>query len=293
MIPSRGACEICKTVSSCADCRAYKRERPMEPEAMNVSDDYTVVPIKDGYAIRGDSRNVGVQQATREITGPIGLLIADPPYGNVLKKVRWDKVKVSAKQYALEMNEWLQCWRSHMTKGGAVYVWGGTGTPGFRPFFHLLCEAEEEGAFELAMLITWKKRRAYGVPKNYLFTREECAYFVCGAANQPAKFHVPLLAQERGYAGYNKGYPAKSEFLRRGAVWTDINEIFKGKVHDAQKPEALAQVMIETHTDAGDWVVDPFAGSGSTALAARKLGRRFVVIENDDRIFDEMVERLK
>lgn len=63
-----------------------------------------------------------------------------------------------------------------MTPGSAFYVWGGIGNVGFRPFFKYVSEVEEKDKFELANLITWKKRRAYGLSYNYLFTREELAY---------------------------------------------------------------------------------------------------------------------
>jgi DNA modification methylase len=143
----------------------------------------------------------------------------------------------------------------------------------------------------LRNLITWKKRRAYGKKDDYLFVREECAWLVNG--DKPKTFNIPLLDQERGYAGYNKDYPAKSKYLRLTDVWTHINEIFKGKQHIAQKPEQLAQIMIKTHTKKGDTVMDPFAGSGSTGLAARKMDRQFILIERDPGNFQIICKRLK
>ena len=46
------------------------------------------------------------------------------------------------------------------------------------------------------------------------------------------------------------------------------------------------------NTNVDDWVIDPFAGSGTTAFAAMRLARRFVVIENDEKTFEEMLTRL-
>jgi DNA modification methylase len=110
---------------------------------------------------------------------------------------------------------------------------------------------------------------------------------------KPRRFNVPLLEEKRGYAGFNKKYPAKSEFYRRTNVWTDITEIMQGKVHDAQKQQRVIEIPIEVHTQPGEFVIDPFAGSGTTALAAAKLGRRFVVIEKDEKIFEDMLTRLR
>ena len=43
----------------------------------------------------------------------------------------------------------------------------------------------------------------------------------------------------------------------------------------------------------GDWVIDPFAGAGTTAYACRELGRKFVIIENQKEYYDDLVERLR
>jgi site-specific DNA-methyltransferase (adenine-specific) len=152
---------------------------------------------------------------------------------------------------------------------------------------------EAGNVLQLANLVTWSKKRAYGTKTNYLFTREECAYFIKGDAKHPRCFNVPYLATKRGYAGYNAKYPAKSEYYRRTNVWTDINEIFRGKLHPTQKQQRLYEVMIEIHTVPGEWVVDPFCGAGTAALACRKLGRQFCVLERDPVYYNRTVELLK
>jgi DNA modification methylase len=48
-------------------------------------------------------------------------------------------------------------------------------------------------------------------------------------------------------------------------------------LHPTQKPVALFEYLIRTYTQPGDLVIDPFVGSGTTALAARNTGRRFIV----------------
>jgi modification methylase len=191
------------------------------------------------------------------------------------------------------MVDWTICLSKLTLPGGALYVWGGIGRPTFRPFFRYLSVVERLTPFQLSTLITWKKRRGYGIQWGYLFTREELAYFVLGDPKEPRRFVVPLLEEERGYAGFNAKYPAKSKYLRRSNVWTDVTEILKGKIHEAQKPERVCEIPIEVHMEPGEWVLDPFAGSGTTAAAARKLGRRFVVVEKDKTEFDKLVARLR
>lgn len=244
----------------------------------------------DGIAILGDSTDPNVLQTVMDEVGFVHLIIADPPYGNIVNE-SWDKVKVSDLDFATWMINWTDMWSFSLWPGGAFYVWGGIGKPGFRPFLKYLTGVESKD-FQLSSLITWSKKRAYGVQNNYLFTREELAYFIKGDAKKPSIFNVPYLKELRGYAGYNKKYPAKDARYRRTNVWTDINEIFKGKIHPTQKPQRTSEVIIETHTNPGDWVIDTFAGAGTTAFAARALGRKFVVIDSNVEYFDDMVKRL-
>lgn len=207
--------------------------------------------------------------------GCIDLVITDPPYGNIVK-AKWDQAWTMEDQWELtrEIGRILK-------PGGTAFVWGGIGKPGYRRiFYEWLSEVEVSSGLTLWDHITWGKRRAYGRPDRLLFTREEVAMLVKG--DKPATFHVPLLDKKRGYAGFNKKYPAKSEFLRVTNVWSDISELFRGKIHEQEKPWELAARMISMSSNPGDLVVDMFAGSGSTGLAAEKLGLRYLLIEQSD-----------
>lgn len=248
----------------------------------------------------------------------LALTLTDPPFGNIVPD-HWDKVESSDAAFAQWMVDWTNKISLMSLERSALYVFGGIGTPNFRPFYRYIVEAEIQTPYKLANHITWSKKRGYGIQHNYLFTREELAYLHLGDdIRKPRVFNVPLLDAKRGYAGYDKNHPAKSEFFRRTSVWRDIvahvlkegaykagrvdvgqvlldsiaenyrsdvwediTEILRGKLHTAQKPERLMEIPIEVHTHPGEWVFDPFAGSGTTALAAMKLGRSFIVMERD------------
>lgn len=253
-----------------------------------------VVELRSGFAIQGDSTTPEAIALALSLVGScVPLIIADPPYGNVIDAT-WDRWSGDEASFADWMLRWTEAWRSALLANAAFYVWGGVGTPGFRPFFSYLSRVEKETSLLLANLITWKKRRAYGVQHNYLFTREECAYLINGPdVRRPRMFNVPLLHERRGYAGFDPAHPAKSEFYRRSNVWTDVTEVMRGKVHPAQKAQRVIEVPIEVHTAPGEWVIDPFAGSGTTALAAVGLRRRFLVMEACPSTFETMVERIR
>lgn len=251
------------------------------------------VQFNDGLAILGDFTELEVRLAIERTTGPLNLTHADPPYGNVVGEY-WDKIEVRDSVFASQMLTWTKMIAKMTADRGALWVWGGIGKPLFRPFYRYLVEVEMDGDFLLANHITWKKKRAYGIQHNFLFTREEIAVLHKGHdIKKPLIFNIPLLDKLRGYAGYDPEHPAKSEFLRRTNVWDDITEIFRGKMHEAQKPIAVVEIPIQVHTNPGDWVLDPFAGSGTTGIVARKNDRRFVVVERDEKIFEMMVARLR
>lgn len=65
------------------------------------------------------------------------------------------------------------------------------------------------------------------------------------------------------------------------------------RVHPSQKPVDLLKYLISTYTKEGETVLDCFAGSGSTGVAAKELNREFIGIEKELEIFNTMIERLK
>jgi adenine-specific DNA-methyltransferase len=80
-------------------------------------------------------------------------------------------------------------------------------------------------------------------------------------------------------------------------VWSDVS--FQGIAREGgvvfarnKKPERLVERVIEMATDAGDWVLDPFLGSGTTAAVAHKMGRRWIGIERGAHLDAMCVPRL-
>jgi DNA modification methylase len=251
-----------------------------------------IVQLPGGIAIHADSTLDTTRQTVADHCDTIACIIADPPYGHIIKH-SWDNEYDNQHAHAQWMLDWTQLWADPLTPGGAFWVWGSYGKPDFRPYFQYLANVEQAGILQIANYITWKKKRARGIQWGMLQTREDLAYMVRGTYNKPRCFTPPYLEEKRGYPGYNKQYPAKSEYLRRGSVWTDITEILRGKTHPTQKPTKLYTIMIEATTRPGDWIIDPFAGSGVTAHAARETDRRYVIIERDKTYFDQMVESLR
>lgn len=77
----------------------------------------------------------------------------------------------------------------------------------------------------------------------------------------------------------------------RAAIWRYMVERGQ-KVHPTQKPERLLRDLVDQFTVEGETVFDPFCGSGTTGVAALKLGRSFIGFERDAKHFDTARKRL-
>lgn len=65
------------------------------------------------------------------------------------------------------------------------------------------------------------------------------------------------------------------------------------RCHTTQKPEALMAALIADFTDENDLILDPFAGSGTTGVAAKRLGRRAILIEREEKYCEVAAKRLQ
>lgn len=254
----------------------------------------------DGVLLRADITDQNVINYVRNITDlPFGLLSADAPYLDIVPE-KWDKINNTNKflrddeVFAAWMADWCLRWFDILEEGAAGYIFGGTGKPGSRPFYLFLrdMEIKSQGKINLANHITLMKKRAFGLKYNYLYIREEIGYFLKSEdIKKPRIFNIPLTDKLRGYEGYNAKYKAKSPYLRYGNVW-QITELFKNKLHICEKPYEVNRIIIETHTNPGDIVLDLFSGSGSCSAAARKLNRKWIAIELDPTNFDIIAKRM-
>ena len=92
--------------------------------------------------------------------------------------------------------------------------------------------------------------------------------------------------------GKGKYYPQITD----GHIPTNVLE-FKcvdnySRRHSSEKPVALLEYLVKTYTETLDIVLDNTMGSGSTGVACKNLGRRFIGIEKDKKYFDIAVERI-
>lgn len=199
----------------------------------------------------------------------VRLLLCAPPYSGIVG-CSWD-CQGTPETYAHWLVGIFEAYRPALTADASILFFGGIGKPRNRAFFKAVESMDR--AFHARNILTWKKRRAYGKSNDYLFCREEIAWYSVSDASWV--FHVPYLTEKRGYEGFNPKYKAHSEYKRVSNVWDDIPELMRPR-RVCEKPLPLLERLITTHSDPGDLVVDCFAGTGSTGVAAVRLGRRFL-----------------
>ena len=95
---------------------------------------------------------------------------------------------------------------------------------------------------------------------------------------------------------YNKGqklttYNSTERYPRSVLLFASDKQ--KIKLHSTQKPLSLMEYLIETYTNEGDTVLDNAAGSGTTGVACKKLNRRFIGIENNDKYLKIAKHRIR
>jgi site-specific DNA-methyltransferase (adenine-specific) len=76
-------------------------------------------------------------------------------------------------------------------------------------------------------------------------------------------------------------------------IWRDIDFYKEKRVHSTQKPLKLIKRLILASSNEGDLVLDPFAGSGSTALASILLKRDYITFETDETYYKEVLKRIE
>ena len=227
------------------------------------------------------------------------LAIHDPPYN----LVAFEKKSVA------EFVEWCRRWvdntSAFLTTDASLYVWmGADQTDGFQPLpdFMMMMRGM---AFRPRSFITMRNQRGYGTQKNWMAVRQELLYYVKGSPvfNVEAEYtDIPKIL--RGYYKEVNGTRtenmerSKSENIRAGNVWVDVQQVFYRMEENvngcyAQKPLKSCERIIRASSDPGDLILDFFAHSGSTVLAAEMLGRRCLTMDNDPVYCEIAIRRLE
>jgi site-specific DNA-methyltransferase (adenine-specific) len=230
------------------------------------------------YVFHGDCLEVMDAMCAKHPGGCFDLIFADPPYflsnggvtchaGRMVKvdKGDWDKSRGAEENHNFN-REWLKRCQSLLKPNGTIFV------SGTHHVIFSVGYAMQQLGMKVLNQITWQKPNP---PPNLA-----CRYFthstetVLWAAKNERTRHVFNYADMKRE---NSGKQMKD-------VWSFTapkgQEKRLGK-HPTQKPLVLLNRLIRASSKEGDWVLDPFLGSGTTAIACALLGRKCVGIESD------------
>lgn len=216
----------------------------------------------------------------------VDLLIVDPPY-NLAKEYHGNKFNSrSQEEYRKYTIKWLDKTLPLLKDTASIYVccdWKSSLVIGnvLYQYFHVRNR------------ITWQREKGRGAKTNWKNGMEDIWYATMGSEYtfnlEDVKIRKKVVAPYK-----ENGQPKDWEETHSGNYrntcpsnfWDDISIPYwsmpENTGHPTQKPEKLLAKLILASSNAGDMILDPFAGSGSTAVTAKKLNRNYVAIEMNE-----------
>lgn len=216
--------------------------------------------------------------------GIADLIIIDPPY-NLSKDFNgWSFSAISSEKYAEYLRTWFHKVCDKLKPGGSLYMCGD-----WKCTSALQTVVEER--LTVLNRITWQREKGRGAKSNWKNGMEDIWFAVKDPNNY--YFDVESVKMKRRVRAPYKvdGEPKDWEPTQAGNYritypsnfWDDISIPFwsmpENTDHPTQKPEKLFAKLILASSRKGDVVFDPFMGSGTAPVVAKKLGRKYLGIE--------------
>ena len=220
--------------------------------------------------------------------GSVDMILTDPPYGTT--KLKWDSV--------IPLDQMWKAIHPVVRPNTPILLFGS------EPFSsNLRLSNVEDYKYDLY----WKKEK----PTNFFqlkrrfgkVTENVCVFYNKQCKFNPQKFKVdhrvsnsPKGKHSSVVAGNSskRVTPYQDDGTRYPLDILEFNRVKLGStIHPTQKPVELLEYLIKTYTDEGDTVLDFTMGSGSTGVACRNLGRKFIGIEMDEGYYNIAKERIK
>lgn len=223
-----------------------------------------------------------VREVLQELDDWADVVVTDPPY----------------QETSLEWDTWVEGWPLLMTwHTNSMWCFGS-----FRMFTDRWSEFK---GWKLAQDIVWEKQAGTGFAADrFRRVHEHALHLYHGAWSDV--HHDPVRVT--GSFGHNGGGvkdrqgPVHMGDIKPGS-WEDdgtrlqrsvikVRNCHGGGLHPTEKPGGILEPLIRYSAPTGGLILDPFAGSGSTLLTARTLGRRAVGIERSEQYCEKAAERL-
>ena len=217
----------------------------------------------------------------------VDLLFLDPPYNMPKRFNQRAFQKKTSEEYIQWMDQWLAPMVRLLKPTASIYVccdWRCS-----QAVYEVI-----QKHFKIRNRITWEREKGRGARSNWKNSMEDIWY--CTVSDEytfnldAVKLRRSVLAPYKASNGDPKDWEETKEGKYRlthpSNLWTDITIPFwsmrENTDHPTQKPEKMLAKIILASSNPGDVVLDPFLGSGTTSVTAKKLGRHYVGIEIDE-----------
>lgn len=204
----------------------------------------------------------------------VDAIITDPPYN--INQAEWDN--------DFDLSKIIPLCKQLLKPNGNFILFQGWSN---------VCETKQllDQYFICQDWIIYDRIKGRGGKKHLVSTREDILWYTNSDSYTFNK--IPsTIKKKTGGLGLKNG----CEFRALSNVWTDISPIVpwsKERInHPTQKPVQLMKRCVELWTNEGDLVLDFTMGSGSTGVACKELGRRFIGIDNNEEYVNIAKERL-
>ena len=215
----------------------------------------------------------------------VDLLIIDPPY-NLTKTFNNNLFsRKTIEEYAEWVDEFLSKLKKILKPTASVYFcsdWHSSTS------VHLILSKY----FIVRNRITWEREKGRGAKTNWKNSSEDIWF--CTVSDEYSFYPERVKLKRKVLAPYKHEGQPKDWIIENGKsyrltypsnIWTDISVPFwsmpENTEHPTQKPEKLIAKIILASSNEGDIVFDPFLGSGTTSVVAKKLKRNFIGIERE------------
>ena len=222
----------------------------------------------------GDSTSIDAVDKLMDGQKP-NTMVTDPPYGVELDQ-SWRDDALGSKALGKgnaglvendDQADWTDVWA--LFTGNVAYVWHAS------KFTDVVMESLRKTGLEPSQQIIWNKSVMVMGRSDYHFKHEPCWYAI-------------RKGQGHNWKGDRK----------QTTIWdaSPPNHIMGGSkeektTHPTQKPAALYEKSYLNHTNPGEYVYEPFGGSGTSIVVCEKLGRRSLTMELDPKYCDVIVKR--
>ena len=256
--------------------------------------DQDVTGFSDGALFTGDS----IEWMKTINDESIDMVFADPPYN--IKKADWDDFG-SQERYIEWSMRWIEQASRILKPTGSLYVCG---------FSEILADLKHPSMryFSSCRWLVWFYRNKANLGKDWGRSHESILHL-----RKKDFGHINYDDVRIPYSKHTLKYPDhpqadSSQYGRKGSHWTpnplgakpkDVVEIpttcngmNEKTPHPTQKPEELLRKLILASSSEGDLVLDPFSGSGTTAVVASQLHRQWLACDENPEYNQWATQRL-